>query len=62
MSDSASQEAQRTGRSMPILAPIGARLAALRGNERVQRWRWVAFPVTLWAVTRVAILGFGSCR
>jgi hypothetical protein len=61
MLDSASQEAQRTGRStVPILAPISARLAALRGNERVQRWRWVAFPFTLWAVTRVAILGFGK--
>ncbi len=61
MLDSASKEAQRTGRStVPILAPIGARLAALRGNERVQRWRWVAFPFTLWTVTRVAILGFGK--
>jgi Gpi18-like mannosyltransferase len=61
MSDSASKEARRTGRSTEsILAPIRARLAALGSDERVQRWRWVAFPFTLWAVTRVAILGFGK--
>ena len=61
MADSASKEAQRTGRSTEsILAPIRARLAALGSDERVQRWRWVAFPFTLWAVTRVAILGFGK--
>jgi hypothetical protein len=61
MSESASKEAQRTGRSVePAPARICARLAALRGDERVQRWRWAVFPVTLWAVTRVAILGFGA--
>ena len=60
MSDSASKEARRTGRSTEsIRTPIRARLAALGSDERVQRWRWVAFPFTLWAVTRVAILGFG---
>ena len=61
MLDSASEEAQRSGRSVEsILAPIRARLGALGTDERVRRWRWVAFPLTLWAVTRVAILGFGS--
>jgi hypothetical protein len=59
--DSASKEAQRADRSSElILAPLRARLGALRRDERVQRWRWVAFPFTLWAVTRVAILGFGT--
>jgi mannosyltransferase PIG-V len=61
MLDSASEEAQRSGRSVEsILAPIRARLGALGSDERVRRWRWVAFPLTLWAVTRVAIVGFGS--
>src|SRR3712207_6382753 len=61
MSDSASKEARRTGRSLEsILSPVRARLAALDGGERVQRWGWVAFPFPLWAVTRVAILGFGQ--
>jgi hypothetical protein len=45
-----------------ILAPIRARLAALGRDERVQRWRWAAFPFTLWAVTRVATLASESCR
>jgi hypothetical protein len=61
MSGSASEEAQRIGRSIKsIFAPIRVRLAALSSDGRVQRWRWVAFPFTLWAVTRVAILGFGK--
>src|SRR3954453_3411765 len=61
MSDWASEEAQRTGRLVgSLLAPMRARLAALGSDERVQRWRWAAFPFTLWAVTRVAVLGFGS--
>src|SRR5918993_622260 len=60
MSDPALDEAQRAGQSIePTLAPIRARLAALRSDERVQRWGWTVFPFTLWAVTRVAILGFG---
>src|SRR4249919_4147359 len=61
MSDSALDEARRTGRSIEsVLGRIGARLAELRSDERVERWRWAAFPITLWAVTRVAILGFGK--
>jgi hypothetical protein len=61
MSDSASEEAQRTGRSTEsILALIRARLAVVGSDERVQRWRWAAFPIMVWAVTRVAILGFGK--
>src|SRR5215207_5628803 len=60
MSDPALDEAQRAGQSIePTLARIRARLAALRSDERVQRWGWTVFPFTLWAVTRVAILGFG---
>src|SRR4051794_3179370 len=60
MSDPALDEAQRAGQSIePPPAPIRARLAALRSDERVQRWSWTVFPFTLWAVTRVAILGFG---
>jgi hypothetical protein len=55
------KEARRTGRSIEsILARIRARLAAFGSDKRVQRWRWVAFPITLWAVTRVATLGFGK--
>jgi hypothetical protein len=59
MLDSASKEAQRTGRSVvSILARMRPRLVGVYVS-RVQRWGWVAFPVTLWALTRVAILGFG---
>src|SRR5215212_6387690 len=61
MLDSASKEARRRGRSIEsIFARIRARRVAFGSDERVQRWRWVAFPITLWAVTRVAILGFGK--
>jgi hypothetical protein len=64
MSDSAVQEAQgaqgKGWPGQPVVARTRARLAAFRADERVQRWRWTAFPITLWAVTRVAILGFGQ--
>ena len=48
---------------IPPFSQIGRGLANCGYPSMARRAlsvRWAAFPITLWAVTRVAILGFGS--